>query len=149
MRDEAFDVGVAWREENDVLVSRQMVRDRKKSDEYALARRIPALLIVMLMLPLWVLLGCTRGNEGYWRMSLATVQTLTSGHIVRCEKKQGDILFSFVDEFGDGHIFLLDHHGVSDQEALHVVQSKMAELDKVKKESPVVGDGKTVPPQQR
>ncbi len=63
-------------------------------------------------------------------LSLQVVQNLKDGKITSYEVRSGKIVVTMFDKYGDGHVHILDHSGVSKEEALQILSQKQAELAK-------------------
>lgn len=79
------------------------------------------------LLVLLVHLATTRPRPSGFPLSLATVQGMKDGSITY-EVRQGEILVTVLDRYGDAHIHVLQHPGLSQEEALGILASKQAEL---------------------
>jgi len=73
-----------------------------------------------------LIVGCKPEPTGF-PLSVATLQRIDSGSIV-FEERQGKIVVSVTDKFGDSHIHLLNHDGMSKAEALAILKRKQVEL---------------------
>jgi hypothetical protein len=67
-------------------------------------------------------------------LSLATLEQTHDGRIASFEERRGNIFVHLVDRFGDGHIHLLNHEGVSEQKALEILKAKQQELERARAE---------------
>jgi hypothetical protein len=70
--------------------------------------------------------GCNSRPSGP-RLGIGTVQQIRDGQI-SFEEKGGRILVSVTDRYGDCHIHVLDHTGISREQALEILKQKEAEL---------------------
>ncbi len=68
--------------------------------------------------------GCRTDLSNQRRISLQSVQALTSGSIGNCKEEYGEVFVSIVDKYGDCHIFLLEHPGLSNKDALSALKAK-------------------------
>ena len=91
---------------------------------------------ISLLLASIVINGCKPDLTHHRRISLQGVQTLTSGSIANFEEKYGEVFVSIADKHGDSHIFLLEHPGLSNKDALSALKAKKDEMDKNKTEPP-------------
>ena len=98
-----------------------------------------------LLLACTVTNGCKPDLTHQRRISLQSVQAMTSGSIANCDEKYGEVFVSIADNYGDCHIFLLEHPGISNKDALGALKLKKDELDKTRTEPSTGGDGKPAP----
>jgi hypothetical protein len=89
------------------------------------------------LLALWAGSGCKPAPSSCPTISLQEVQAMSSGHIVGYEEKGGEILVSIGDKYRDCHIFLLQHPGVTREEAIAILQAKQVELDRNRNTLPI------------
>lgn len=78
--------------------------------------------------------GCKPEPSGF-PLSIATVQKIDSGSI-EFEERQGKIVVFVTDEFGDSHIHILNHDGMSKADALAILAEKQEQLQDKKPEQP-------------
>lgn len=55
----------------------------------------------------------------------------TNGHIYY-EERRSQVYVTVVDSFGDGHMFYLEHDGMSKAQALDLLKAKQQELNNAK-----------------
>ncbi|MBA4386736.1 MAG: hypothetical protein C0404_02075 [Verrucomicrobia bacterium] len=63
------------------------------------------------------------------KTTLQRVQQMTSGSIRHYEEKYGEIFISIGDKYGDNHVFMLMHPGVTREQALEALRAKKADLE--------------------
>lgn len=69
-------------------------------------------------------------NVGHFPLSMATLESLTDGSVGVFKVGRGQVLVTVVDPYGDAHVHVLNHDGMSEADALARVAKKKAELDK-------------------
>ena len=74
---------------------------------------------------------CTSKPPPVQCMNIEKINALTNMHI-RFEELRGQIYVTTVDRFGDGHMFYVEHDGLSKEKTLNLLKAKQQELDKVK-----------------
>ncbi|MFH1824966.1 MAG: hypothetical protein ABH873_07070 [Candidatus Firestonebacteria bacterium] len=79
---------------------------------------IPILILSFLIFPVYA----------YFPLDLSTLEKIQDGEI-SYEVKDGDILVTIVDRYGDAHIHLLSHEGISQKQALNILSKKTQQLD--------------------
>ena len=95
--------------------------------------RLLAIVLVSVMLA--VISGCKQKPTGF-PLNIPTVQKIDSGSI-DFKEKQGTILVGVTDKFGDHHIHILNHDGMTKADALAILKTKQEELKSKKPEQPV------------
>jgi len=63
-------------------------------------------------------------------LNVATVQSMADGAISAYEVQRGQIFVTVVDRYGDAHIHVLQHEGMSQEDALECLAEKKAELER-------------------
>jgi len=83
-------------------------------------------------------------ESSHRRLDLALLERITDGTISH-ELRWGRIFVTTVDKFGDGHIHLLHHPGISKRDALRIVQKTEAELKQRKPNNQMQNIGTDAP----
>ena len=86
------------------------------------------IIIVALSAMVAAMAACKRGPSGF-PLNMATVQQIDSGSLT-FEERGGKITVSVVDRFGDAHLHVLNHEGISRKDALDVLKAKQKELER-------------------
>lgn len=87
-----------------------------------------------LMAGIGLLLSCARSPSKpppAYRMSIASINALTNGHIY-FEEQRSQVYVTIVDPSGDGHTFCVEHDGLGKEKALNLLNAKQQELNKAK-----------------
>lgn len=96
--------------------------------------------VVLGLIVLLVDNGCRPDFSSYRKTNLAIIQQMTSGKIVSCEEKYGEVFVLLADKFGDAHHSIVLHPGVSNEDALAAIKAKQEELEKTGTEPPAGAD---------
>ena len=92
---------------------------------------IISVLVALILLIILVIHGVrTKPKAIGFPLSLNTVRSLKDGRLSYEVRNREIIMVTVVDKYGDSHIHILDHSGVSQQEALLVLSQKQDELGK-------------------
>jgi hypothetical protein len=84
--------------------------------------------IACFLVTLAVAAGCNPEPSGF-PLSIGTVQKIESGSL-NYEEREGKIMVSVVDRFGDCHIHVLNHDGMTKAQALSILKTKQEDLKK-------------------
>lgn len=84
------------------------------------------IVIACLSIAVAVISGCKPEPTGF-PLSIPTVQKIDSGSLV-FEERQGKIMVSITDKFGDCHIHILNHDGMAKADAIAILKRKQQEL---------------------
>lgn len=77
------------------------------------------------------LCACDKETSAF-PLALSDVQKMNAANTgqIEFEERGGEIFVTVIDKYGDGHIHLLNHEGVSHQDALSLLRQKQSELNK-------------------
>lgn len=99
-----------------------------------------ALLLLLAVVGVWCWNGKSAKPSGF-PMSFIQLESIHDGQI-SFEEKHGEIFVHVIDRFQDGHIYQLDHPGISNEQTLEILKAKQVELLKLSVEPGGATEGK-------